>query len=231
LDLAFWAYWDSEENKGVSYQFFKREVFMKQLFNKSFHSFKPIVLLLFIFMLTMPLPSQASYVYTYTGNPFSYHPPYATNLSGSFTVLSALAPSTTLELTPYTVGGMIANYEFTDGHSTWNTGNYVTAISPDLFSSSKFTVTTNSTGEITAWFLNIFSPFGNITTFTPEYMPEDLTVVYDNVNVFNNYNAYNFNAPGTWTKTEQPTVPAPATLLLLGSGLVGLTGFRKKLKK
>jgi hypothetical protein len=35
---------------------------------------------------------------------------------------------------------------------------------------------------------------------------------------------------GVWSKSEAP-VPVPAPLLLLGSGLLGLAGFRKKIKK
>lgn len=37
---------------------------------------------------------------------------------------------------------------------------------------------------------------------------------------------------GTWTRTEvTPSVPLPATFLLFGSGLAGLVGYKKKIKK
>src|SRR5581483_11511944 len=68
--------------------------------------------------LGLALSAGAQVTYTYTGDPFSYNGSaysYVTHVSGSFTVASPLAANTTLNLFPYTVGGTITSYSFTDG--------------------------------------------------------------------------------------------------------------------
>ncbi len=142
--------------------------------------------------------ARADTIYKYTGNHFSYvgTGPDVTNLSGSFTVLSALAANTTYTLTPYTAGGTITNLSFTDGRSVWNLSNYVTDPT-----NSKFSVITNATGNIVSWWLHIYSSSGDIQTCTAAWNCTSDGRAYDNTEQFNNYDAYNFNEPGTWTTT------------------------------
>ena len=146
--------------------------------------------------------ARADTIYKYTGNHFSYvgTGPDVTNLSGSFTVLSALAANTSYTLTPSTVGGTITNLSFTDGRSVWNMSNYIT-YSSVINANSLIDVKTDANGNIVSWWLHICSSSGDIQTCTADWACGGLGRAYDNTEQFNNYDAYNFNEPGAWTTT------------------------------
>ena len=120
--------------------------------------------------------AKADIIYTYTGQPFSYvgyagTGPDVTNVSGFFTLSSSLAPDTTYDLLPDTVsGGTVIDYDFTDGITVWDLDNYVDSIGPvgptGEGGNSEFSVTTDASGEIVDWTLNIFNSDGVITTCT-----------------------------------------------------------------
>ncbi|HZQ48423.1 MAG TPA: PEP-CTERM sorting domain-containing protein [Verrucomicrobiae bacterium] len=189
--------------------------------------------------LGLALSAGAQVTYTYTGDPFSYNGSaysYVTHVSGSFTVASPLAANTTLNLFPYTVGGTITSYSFTDGRYTLNNGNYATS-NPIGYgtggSAPTFAVTTGASGNIINWDLNILSPAAYINSYNvsswsaPVYNtlyneggPSDGVVAEPS----SPYDAYNFGSAGTWTVTG---VPEPGTLSLMALGLGGLAWFRK----
>jgi len=126
------------------------------------------------FCLTQSVRAQVTY--TYTGNPFSYvgtsdfFGAPVTSVSGYFTVASALAPNTTQNLTPNTIGGTITDYSFTDGRYTDDIGNYATSAPINIDSGTgsgapTFTVTTGANGNIIFWDLNILSPTAYIASW------------------------------------------------------------------
>jgi hypothetical protein len=174
------------------------------------------------------LPAQADVIYTYTGQHFSYvgTGPDVTHVSGFFTLSTPLAANTSAYLTPYTVGGAINNFDFTDGRLTWNIGNY--AATWPTSSDSQFFVTTDASGGIANWDIIIegYVSFegGDISTCnTP-------SCVSDGTSIYNNYDAYNFNQPGTWT-VSGVAIPEPSSAPLLVAGLLGLVAvvLRRKL--
>ena len=174
--------------------------------------------------LLLPGSALADVVYTYTGNSFDYvgTDPDVTHVSGSFTLPLALPADTTSILTPDTVGGTITDYQFTDGRSIWDKSNYIEYTNPLPQWSSIISVTTNAGGGIDSWYINIYSPSGLINSNNAPY--DGTLIREDGAQQWDNYNAFNDNAPGGWVVS-----PEPATLSLLALG--GLAVLRRRLRK
>lgn len=155
-----------------------------------------------LFLIAFAQPVRADVTYSYTGSRFTYVGTGrdVTNVTGSFTVASALQANSTQNLTVAGVGGKIIAYRFTDGRSTWESSNYVAS---DDFA---FSVTTDANGNLVSWQINAFSSVGSISSCTACSGGQ----AYDNVSVSYNYNAFNFNLPGIWTRSDAVTLNGSA---------------------
>ena len=178
----------------------------------------------------------ADTIYTYQGNPFQgvgyticcskVGKPFTTDdyVSGSFTVSTPLKASR-----PFSPIKPIA-FSFSDGVDTLT--------SNDSFFVFTFDVGTNATGAITSWNIvmenNGVPPrfYGIVTAnavlsgslFTTDYglSPNTPPGTYDV------YGA-NGNDAGTWSVSETtPSTPEPGSIVLLGSGMVGLATLIKR---
>jgi len=188
-----------------------------------------VTMMVISLFLTVTLASPAiAETYTYTGDPFSHFeygatsPPYI-NFSGSFTYVPALAPGTdfNLEVVP------IFPYSFTDGVHIWTESNSVR---------DDFQVNTDLAGHIDSWWITLMiGQSGPGNTYEMAHSRGGQTM--------DGYDWMQGNNPQFYASTESgemgswqgggitPSVPEPSTMLLLGSGLLGLVGLRRKFKK
>jgi hypothetical protein len=209
------------------------------------HAQQVLPMLLAAIMPCLAPSVRAQVTYTYTGSPFTYVGTYGTDvthISGSFSLASALPPNYTYLLTPDTIGGTILNYSFTDGRDTLTMANYATSNSLGYGSGQShptFAVTTGSSGQITAWDLNILSPAAwinlyNVTnptmwTSDPVYSTlfNEGTTPVDGI-VANPSAPYNANAvpsSGSWSVSG---IPEPSTYAaLFGLAALGFAVLRR----
>jgi hypothetical protein len=161
----------------------------------------------------LPVPLLADTTYTYTGNPFTVAvSPYTTSdyVSGSFTVVGGpLSCSSGCTVNPL-------SFDFSDGvqHITNNDGHV-----------NVFTITTSGSGSIMnwEWFIYNSAYSGYISSYGYAVVASDQGV--NNVDGGGAEYGINMQSKGSWSTSP---VPEPATLILLGSGLAGLAGVRRR---
>jgi hypothetical protein len=159
-------------------------------------------------------------VYTYTGLPFtviSGAPSGVSARTGSFTLSNPLGANFCCVVTPL-------SYSFTDGATSMTQANSV--FNPQL------QINTGTTGALSGWtwFINIYSPnftsVGAVVAFDSQ-PGFDSSVYFLNGGQIGG-EAYNRFAIGTWTARTTTVTPEPSSLILLGSGLLGMLGAARR---
>jgi hypothetical protein len=190
-----------------------------------------------VLFLMLPGSLRAGSILKYTGKPYTFCQ-YAYTCTGttpslSFTLDTTLTGAQLDNLTMGTVAGgnlsaFVTSFTLTDGFQV-----NITKANAAFWD---FDVTTGANGSITSWYIIAFT---NGTPGASNYVGGTCNVIVsspfachdtDSTDVQINgisYSAYGRNSadPGTWAVTT----PEPSSLLLLGTSLLGLAPFRRKL--
>jgi hypothetical protein len=183
-----------------------------------------VALLLCGLALVAPATSSGT-TYTYTGNslgpdpPNTFYPPYTTSdsVTGYFTLNTSLADNLP-NMTDIT--GLVTNFSFTDGVQTFNASS---SLADEVFE-----VATNNNGAIDGWEVFLAAPSGNgILSCNGDFSRSDACSPGNGWGVGGAGDEVFYSGsvglreadPGNWTAT-----PEPSSLVLLGSGILGLAG-------
>lgn len=208
---------------------------MKLSIVQSIHSSKPMALLLLIMMLIIPLSAHAStYLYTYTGPTFDPVTIAGTEFTSSDYVTVKFIFDPTLYPTgsfenfqnplPFTISAgnlviSVSNTQVSNFHLWWNPATYQLLdwdIGVEIYDSSSSISSEIYTSE-TLYSTGYISGLDYAGITGPRWNPYEVAAIQRD-----------WGYPwGTWTLTPVST-PLPATLLLFGSGLLGLVGIKRR---
>jgi|HubBroStandDraft_1064217.scaffolds.fasta_scaffold13388_2 hypothetical protein len=173
--------------------------------------------------------ARADETYTYTGNPFTSFsgtaacPPMC-SLSGSFTIAAPLGDNfAPAFLTPESL-----SFTGTDGSFTFTLANTAAGI-------QGIKVGTNALGQIDFWEIDLATAavagiYQGVYGILDSPFDNDNSYVFDQNTGKYLALAENSLDAGTWTaSSSSPSLPEPSSLLLLGTGLLGIAGTRRKL--
>ncbi len=201
---------------------------------KKFGIFLQTCLLLVTMLLLAAAPVMADVMYTYTGNSYNYftnptgNPDFGTHLTASFTFDSNVVTN------DYT------GYQYFSATSTtfndiisWSATSGSTTLSSSANSYEQGAMFSFINGDIDVWYFAVGTDPGYyLASYNCGYGIADVAINY-----YFNDEEYKLSGvwsnPGMWTKQQDPSnpVPEPSTILLLGLGLAGIVGARKKFKK
>jgi hypothetical protein len=206
---------------------------MKPLLRQRTHLVIPTALVLLI-MLFIPLTSHAaSYDYSYTapafttinswsGIPSSLFPGIGDKLTIQFTLQEPLAQA------------LVSNsYLFGITQVTMTAGSISLTNPTSYMSWSNMTLGSDGLPTIWSMLLSTQTDIG-VPYYTLSSSNNSTSFLYNagSENYANNYGIYVNLSSGTWSVSEQhASVPLPATMILFGSGLIGLVRFKNKIKK